>query len=355
MKTIDFDYDLPQELIAQKPIEPRDASRLLVVDREGDFVRHEVFTDILDNLRAGDCIVINETKVIPARIIGKKGSGGVAEILLLNRLGLNRWEAMARPGRRLKAGAKIYFGGDEESHQMVATVIAELAGGKREIELEYEGVFEDVLDKLGQMPLPPYIDEVLEDNTRYNTVYARYDGSSAAPTAGLHFTQNLLNRVEECGIKIARITLCVGLGTFRPVKDEDLEDHLMHSEHFTISPEAASIINETREAGGRVIAVGTTAVRSLESAAKVVTSVNAESSHGKYVCVPAEEETNIFIYPGYNFKLVDGIITNFHLPKSTLIMLISAFAGRDNILKAYEIAINHKYRFFSFGDAMLII
>ena len=340
MKTSDFIYDLPEERIAQTPVEPRDHSRLMVIDRSTGAITHRHFYDITSYLRPGDALVVNETRVIPARLIGERGGGGVCELLLLKQLGPKRWETLARPGRRLKPGAEVSFGGG----RLRARVLAETEAGGRVVEFICEGAFEAALDELGEMPLPPYIHEKLEDRDRYQTVYAKQDGSAAAPTAGLHFTPELLDRIRAMGVDIVPILLHVGLGTFRPVKAEDVEDHVMHSEYYEVTEEAAARLNSARERGGRVVAVGTTSVRTLESAALEKGRVE-----------PGSGWTNIFIKPGYEFKMVDALITNFHLPGSTLIMLVSAFMGRERTLAAYELAVKEEYRFFSFGDAMLIL
>ncbi len=340
MKTSDFYFDLPQELIAQDPLEDRSSSRLLVLDRETGEIRHRVFRDILSYLKKGDCLVINDTKVIPARLMGtKKDTGAGIEILLLKRRENDIWETLVRPGKKCRPGARVVFGnGDLE-----AEVLEVLPDGNRLVQFAYQGIFEEVLDRLGQMPLPPYITHPLKDRNRYQTVYARYEGSAAAPTAGLHFTEELLEQIRAMGVEIARVTLHVGLGTFRPVKVENVLDHHMHSEYYQVTREAADLINSAKKAGGRIISVGTTSTRTLESVALEDGTVQAGSGN-----------TEIFIYPGYRFKAIDGLITNFHLPESTLLMLVSALAGRDHILKAYEEAVKERYRFFSFGDAMFI-
>ena len=339
MKTSDFMYDLPEERIAQTPVEPRDHSRLMVVDRDTGAIEHRHFYDIADYLRPGDALVINETRVIPARLIGERGGGGVCELLLLKQLGPKKWETLARPGRRLKPGAEVSFGGGK----LKARILEETDAGGRVVEFACDGPFEAVLDELGEMPLPPYIHEKLEDRDRYQTVYARQDGSAAAPTAGLHFTPELLERIRAMGVEIVPILLHVGLGTFRPVKAEDVEDHVMHSEYYEVTEDAAARLNAVHTRGGRVVAVGTTSVRTLESAAPEKGRVEAKSGW-----------TNIFIKPGYEYKMVDCLITNFHLPGSTLIMLVSALLGRERTLGAYELAVKENYRFFSFGDAMFI-
>ena len=341
MKTSDFYYDLPQELIAQDPLEDRSSSRLMCLDRKTGEVRHEHFTQVIDHLTDKDCLVINDTKVIPARLYGtKKDTCALIEVLLLTRKKDNIWETLVKPGRKCKVGTELVFG-----HEgiLTGTVVDVTEDGNRFIQFHYEGIFEEILDRLGEMPLPPYIKHKLKDRSRYNTVYAKNDGSAAAPTAGLHFTKELLQQIQDKGVKIAHVTLHVGLGTFRPVKVEDVTKHQMHSELYIVEPDQAKIINETKAAGGRVICVGTTSCRTLESA----TDENG-------ILQPGSAWTNIFIYPGYQFKIMDGLITNFHLPESTLIMLVSAFAGKEHIMNAYKIAVQEKYRFFSFGDAMLI-
>ena len=340
MKTSDFYYDLPKELIAQDPLRDRSASRLMVLDRRTGAIEHHIFREITQFLHPGDCLVLNDTKVIPARLYGTKEETGAAiEVLLLKRMENDTWETLVRPGKKAKPGTRHVFG-DGSLRGEVVDIVEE---GNRLIHFEYEGIFEEVLDRLGEMPLPPYITHKLEDRSRYNTVYAKHEGSAAAPTAGLHFTPELLNEIEATGVNIARVTLHVGLGTFRPVKVEDVTKHHMHSEYYQISAEAADLINRTKEAGGRIIAVGTTSTRTLESAA---------DENGRIS--PCGGWTEIFIYPGYRFKCIDGLITNFHLPESTLLMLVSALAGKEHIMKAYEEAIHERYRFFSFGDAMFI-
>lgn len=340
MKTADFDYELPQELIAQDPLEQRDSSRLLILDKKTGERTHRIFHDIIDYLHEGDCLVINNTKVIPARLIGEReGTGGKVEVLLLKRKTDNVWETLVKPGKKARPGMRLSFGGGL-LHAEVQEVVDE---GNRLIRFEYEGIFEEILDQLGQMPLPPYITHQLKDKNRYQTVYAKYEGSAAAPTAGLHFTEELLQKIQEKGVKIARVTLHVGLGTFRPVKVDDVTQHHMHTEFYHVSQEAADIINETKKQGGRVICVGTTSCRTVESAAD-----------GQGVVQATEGDTDIFIYPGYQFKVLDCLITNFHLPESTLLMLVSALAGKENIMAAYKEAVEMKYRFFSFGDAMFI-
>ena len=340
MKTSDFYFDLPQELIAQDPLEDRSSSRLLVMDKATGEIEHHIFREITNYLHPGDCLVINDTKVIPARLYGSKiGTDAKIEVLLLKRKENDVWETLVKPGKKAKPGTKISFG----DGLLVGDVIDVVEEGNRLIRFSYEGIFEEILDKLGQMPLPPYITHQLKDKNRYQTVYARHDGSAAAPTAGLHFTPELLTQIKEKGIKIAHVTLHVGLGTFRPVKVEDVTEHHMHSEFFIVEESQAKLINDTKAAGGRVISVGTTSCRTLESAADENGQVRAGSGW-----------TDIFIYPGYRFKVIDCLITNFHLPESTLLMLVSALAGKENILKAYEIAVQERYRFFSFGDAMFL-
>ena len=340
MDVAEFDYDLPKELIAQDPLQDRSSSRLLILDRETGAIRHGVFTDILDELRPEDCLVINNTRVIPARLLGEReGTGGAVEVLLLRRESGDIWETLVKPGRKARPGQRISFGGGI----LTGEVIDIVDEGNRRIRFTYDGIFEEILDRLGEMPLPPYITHRLTDAARYNTVYARFDGSAAAPTAGLHFTKELLQKIRERGTSVAEVTLHVGLGTFRPVKADKVEEHHMHSEHYEVSPAVADVINTARSRGGRVIAVGTTSCRTLETVTDEDGTVR-----------PGSGETSIFIYPGYHFKAVDALITNFHLPKSTLMMLVSALAGRDNIMKAYGEAVKKRYRFFSFGDAMFI-
>jgi S-adenosylmethionine:tRNA ribosyltransferase-isomerase len=339
MKKSDFSFDLPEELIAQTPMEQRDASRLLCLDKQTGAVEHRHFYDLPDLLREGDCLVLNNSRVLPARLIGIRPTGGAVELVLLRDLGGNRWECLSRPGRKTKPGQRILFGEGE----LQAVVEETVSGGNRIVRFEYEGIFLEVLERLGRMPLPPYIREELKDPERYQTVYSKELGSAAAPTAGLHFTKELLETVRNQGVMTEFVTLHVGLGTFRPVKEEKIEDHEMHSEYCIIPPETAEAVNRTRKNGGRIIAVGTTSCRTLESFAKDDGTLEASSGW-----------TNIFIYPGYRFKCIDALITNFHLPESTLIMLVSALAGRENILNAYRIAVSEKYRFFSFGDAMMI-
>ena len=340
LKKSDFYFDLPQELIAQDPLEDRSSSRLLVLDKETGEMEHRVFHDIVEYLHEGDCLVLNNTKVIPARLMGtKKDTGATIEVLLLKRRENDIWETLVKPGKKAKPGTVITFG----EGLLTGTVVDIVDEGNRLIQFSYEGIFEEVLDKLGEMPLPPYITHKLQDKNRYQTVYAKYEGSAAAPTAGLHFTKELLAQVEEKGVKIAYVTLHVGLGTFRPVKEENVLEHHMHSEFYQVTPEAAKLINDTKAAGGRVICVGTTSCRTIESAADQNGVLQAGCG-----------DTEIFIYPGYQFKVLDNLITNFHLPESTLIMLVSALAGREHVLHAYETAVEMKYRFFSFGDAMFI-
>ena len=340
MKTSDFYYDLPEELIAQDPLEDRSSSRLLVLDKETGNTEHHIFRDIVGYLNPGDCLVINDTKVIPARLIGaKEETGAKIEVLLLKRGADDVWETLVKPGRKAKPGTRISFG----DGLLVGEVVDIVDEGNRLIRFEYEGIFEEILDQLGQMPLPPYITHQLKDKDRYNTVYAKNSGSAAAPTAGLHFTPELLEEIRKKGVDIARVTLHVGLGTFRPVKVDDVENHHMHSEFYMVSEEAAQKINRTKENGGRVICVGTTSCRTIESAADENGHLEACSGW-----------TEIFIYPGYRFKILDALITNFHLPESTLVMLVSALAGKEHVLSAYEEAVKERYRFFSFGDAMFI-
>lgn len=340
MKTSDFDYELPEELIAQDPLEDRTSSRLLVLDKNTGERKHTIFHEIIDYLNPGDCLVINNTKVIPARLIGEREeTGGKVEVLLLKRKENNIWETLVKPGKKARPGTRLVFGGGL-LHAEVKEVVDE---GNRLIQFEYEGIFEEILDKLGQMPLPPYITHELKDKNRYQTVYAKYEGSAAAPTAGLHFTEELLEKIEKKGVKIARVTLHVGLGTFRPVKVDDVTKHHMHTEFYQVTEEAADIINSTKRDGGRIICVGTTSCRTIESASDDSGVVHA-----------GEGDTDIFIYPGYKFKVLDCLITNFHLPESTLLMLVSALAGKENIMAAYKEAVDMRYRFFSFGDAMFI-
>lgn len=340
MKTSDFYYDLPKELIAQDPLNDRAASRLLVLDKQSGALSHHVFREITDYLKPGDCLVLNNTKVIPARLLGiKEDTGAHAEVLLLKRRGNDIWETLVKPGRKLHPGAKLVFGGG----LLHAEVLKVAEEGNRLVQFHYDGIFEEILDKLGEMPLPPYITHKLKDKNRYQTVYAKYEGSAAAPTAGLHFTKELLNTVGEMGVSVAYVTLHVGLGTFRPVKAENVSEHHMHSEYYQITQEAADKINAAKESGHRIICVGTTSCRTIESAAD-------ENGHLTESC----GDTDIFIYPGYQFKVLDCLITNFHLPESTLLMLVSALAGKEHILAAYQEAVKERYRFFSFGDAMFI-
>lgn len=337
----DFDYDLPEELIAQDPIEDRSSSRLLLLDKKTGKTQDKIFRDIIDELNPGDCLVINNTKVIPARLMGvKEDTGAHIEVLLLKREQDDVWEVLVKPGKKAKPGTIITFG----DGRLKAEVLEVVEDGNRKIRFSYQGIFEEILDELGQMPLPPYITHQLKDKNRYQTVYAKHTGSAAAPTAGLHFTPELLKEIEEKGIDIARVTLHVGLGTFRPVKVDEITDHHMHSEFYQVDEEAAEKINRAKDSGHRVICVGTTSCRTIESAAD-------ETGHLR----PTSGWTEIFIYPGYKFKILDGLITNFHLPESTLIMLVSALAGREHVLAAYEEAVQERYRFFSFGDAMLIV
>ena len=339
MKTSDFFYELPEELIAQDPLEDRTASRLLVLDRKTDKLEHKIFSDVIDYLNPGDCLVINNTRVIPARLIGEKeGTGGKVEILLLKRRENDIWESLVKPGKKLRPGARVTFG----DGRLKAEILEIAEEGNRLVKFYYEGIFEEILDSLGEMP--PYITHKLEDKEMYQTVYAKFDGSAAAPTAGLHFTNELLEKIRLKGVRIASITLHVGLGTFRPVKVEDVNNHHMHTEWYEVNKEAADIINETKKNGGRVICVGTTSCRTIESVADENGLMSAKTG-----------ETDIFIYPGYKFKVMDGLITNFHLPESTLVMLVSAFAGKERVLSAYETAVKERYRFFSFGDAMILV
>lgn len=340
MKTSDFNFDLPQELIAQTPIERRDASRMLVLDKATGAWEHRHFFDLPEYLRSGDCLILNDSRVLPARLLGQRlPGGGACEVLLLIDRGEKTWECLVRPGKHLRKGARLSFGDGE----LTAEVTEVLEGGNRLVRFEYDGIFLEVLDRLGKMPLPPYIKEELQDRERYQTVYSKVVGSAAAPTAGLHFTEDLLQKVQNEGINIGYVTLHVGLATFRPVKEDDITDHLMHSEYCVIPQETADLINTTKKNGGRVICVGTTSCRTLESWAAEDGTMKASAGW-----------TNIFIYPGYRFKVMDALITNFHLPESTLIMLVSALAGRENVLNAYEEAVRERYRFFSFGDAMFI-
>ncbi len=341
LKRSSYYYELPEELIAQDPLEKRSDSRLMHVDKKTGAFSHHRFYEVGDFLKKGDCLVINNTRVIPARLLGEKeGTGGAIEILLLKRITDTRWECIVRPGKKLRKGAGVSFG----DGRLKGEITEVLPDGNRYVDFEFEGIFEEVLDALGEMPLPPYITHKLSDKERYQTVYAKYEGSAAAPTAGLHFTKELLEDIKMQGVNIAELTLHVGLGTFRPVKEDDLRNHTMHTEHYEITEETAELINKTKRDGGRIISVGTTSTRTLESAADESGIVHAGS-----------DDTDIFIYPGYRFKVTDALITNFHLPESTLIMLVSAFVGRDEIIKAYEEAVRERYRFFSFGDAMIII
>lgn len=349
MNLSDFYYDLPEELIAQTPIEKRDESRLLVLDKETGELTHRVFKDVLEYISPNDCLVLNETRVIPARIYGARAEKNEKiEMLLLKDFGENEWEVLVKPGKKCKIGTEVFFRAEnasfDEKPLLKATVVDIFEDGNRKIKLEYAGILNEILDQIGVMPLPPYIHEKLQDKERYQTVYSRVNGSAAAPTAGLHFTKELLEKIEAQGTKIAKVTLHVGLGTFRPVKEDVIENHKMHSEYYEVSEEAANIINETKAHGGKVICVGTTSCRTVESVAD-------ENGHMK----AQKGNTDIFIYPGYHFKVLDCLITNFHLPESTLVMLVSALAGRENIMKAYNVAVKEKYRFFSFGDAMLIV
>ena len=341
MELKEFYYDLPEELIAQVPIKNRDESRLMVLDRKKKTIEHRIFKDIIEYLNPGDCLVRNNTKVIPARLYGKKETGANVEFILLKNLEGDTWEVMCRPGNKLHVGTKVIFG----NGLLRAEILETMPDGTRKVKFTYSGIFNEILDQIGLMPLPPYIHESLKDNNRYQTVYAKYKGSAAAPTAGLHFTEDLIKKIEEKGIKIANVTLHVGIGTFRPVKEKNIEDHHMHTEHYYIKKEDADKINETKLSGKRVIAVGTTSCRTLETIADEKTGFVKE----------CEGDTGIYIYPGYKFKCIDGLVTNFHLPESTLIMLVSAFAGKDYIMKAYKEAVDKRYRFFSFGDAMLIL
>ena len=339
MNVSEFNYDLPEELIAQHPMEKRDESRLMILDKTAKTIEHKVFKDILDELKPGDCLVRNNTKVIPAILYGKKETGANVEFLLLNRIEGDIWETIVRPGNKLHVGTKVIFG----EGLLQAEILDTMPGGTRKVKFQYEGIFNEILDQIGLMPLPPYIHETLKKKERYQTVYATYEGSAAAPTAGLHFTEELLEKIKQKGVEIANVTLHVGIGTFRPVKEETVEEHEMHTEHFYIKKEDADKINKTKQNGGRIIAVGTTSCRVLESVADENGMVKE-----------TEGDTNIFIYPGYHFKCLDALITNFHLPQSTLLMLVSALAGREYMMSAYKEAVEQKYRFFSFGDAMFI-
>lgn len=340
MNVSDFKYDLPEELIAQVPLEKRDESRLMILNRKNKTIEHKKFRDVIEYLQPGDVLVRNNTKVIPARLYGKKETGAHVELLLLNNIEGDIWESIVRPGNKLHVGTKVIFG----DGLLEAQILEVMPGGTRKVEFKYKGIFNEILDQIGLMPLPPYIHEELKENDRYQTVYAKYEGSAAAPTAGLHFTPELLEKISQKGVKIANVTLHVGIGTFRPVKVDKVENHQMHSEHFYIKQEDADIINNAKKSGHRAIAVGTTSCRVLETVANNDGLVQA-----------IEGDTQIFIYPGYNFKVLDGLITNFHLPESTLLMLVSALAGKEYIMNAYNEAVKNKYRFFSFGDAMLII
>ena len=340
MKTSDFYYDLPQELIAQTPIERRDASRLMTLDRTTGAVEHHHFYELPDFLKPGDCLILNDSRVLPARLLGQRlPGGGACEVLLLIDRGDKTWECLVRPGKKMRTGARLSFGNGE----LTAEVVGEVERGNRLVRFDYEGIFLEVLEHLGKMPLPPYIKEELQDRERYQTVYSKVVGSAAAPTAGLHFTKELLEKIAAMGVGIGYVTLHVGLGTFRPVKEEEITDHEMHSEYCVIPQETADLINRTKANGGRCICVGTTSCRTLESWAKEDGTIAASAGW-----------TNIYIYPGYKFKVMDGLVTNFHLPESTLIMLVSAFAGREHVLAAYQEAVKEKYRFFSFGDAMFL-
>lgn len=339
MKKSDFYFDLPEELIAQTPLQQRDSSRLLLLDKETGALEHRHFYELPEFLQAGDCLVLNDSRVLPARLLGSRSTGGSVELVLLRDLGDGRWECLSRPGKKTRPGTELSFGDGE----LTATVEDVVEGGNRIVQFHYQGIFLEVLERLGKMPLPPYIKEELQDAERYQTVYSRELGSAAAPTAGLHFTKELLERIEAKGVRVCYVTLHVGLGTFRPVKEEEIEDHAMHSEFCIVPEETAEIVNETKRSGGRVIAVGTTSCRTLESFAKEDGTLPAGSRW-----------TEIFIYPGYRFKCIDALVTNFHLPESTLIMLVSALAGREHVLNAYETAVKKRYRFFSFGDAMFI-
>ena len=340
MKVSDFNYELPEELIAQHPYDKRDEARLMVIDKNTQTIEHKVFKDVIDYLEPGDCLVINNTKVLPARLYGKKDTGANVEFLLLKRIEGDDWEVMVRPGNKLKPGAKVTFG----DGILNAEILEVLDGGNRKVKFEYNGIFNEILDQIGLMPLPPYIKERLKENDKYQTVYAKYEGSAAAPTAGLHFTEELLQKIKNKGVEIANVTLHVGIGTFRPVKVENIEEHNMHSEHYYIKKEDAEKINQAKKNGRKIISVGTTSCRVLESVAD-------ENGMVREI----EGDTNIFIYPGYKFKCIDRLITNFHLPESTLIMLVSGLAGKEFVMRAYEEAVKEKYKFFSFGDAMMIL
>lgn len=341
MNLHDFSYDLPQELIAQDPLEDRSSSRLMLLDKNTGAIEHKVFKDIIDYLNPGDCLVLNNTKVIPARLMGvREGTGASIEVLLLKRRENDVWEVLVKPGKKARPGDRIIFG----EGKLTAEVLDVVEDGNRLIKFYYEGVFEAVLDELGQMPLPPYITHKLQDKNRYQTVYAKYEGSAAAPTAGLHFTEELFQKLEEKGVLVANVTLHVGLGTFRPVKVDDVSKHHMHTEFYQVTKEEADKINKAKQAGGRIVCVGTTSCRTIESAA---------DENG--VLKPGQGDTDIFIYPGYSFKMMDVLITNFHLPESTLLMLVSALAGKEQVMRVYEEAVQERYRFFSFGDAMIIL
>lgn len=341
MNVHDFYYELPQDLIAQEPLEERDSSRLMVLHRKDGSIEHKIFRDVVQFLNPGDCLVLNDTRVIPARLIGhKKDTGGIIEFLLLRKVALDTWEVLVKPGRKARIGTRFVFG----SGELEAEVIDNTDAGGRMVKFYYEGVFEEILDKLGQMPLPPYIKRSLKDKERYQTVYSKHEGSAAAPTAGLHFTNELLDVIREKGVHVVFITLHVGLGTFRPVKVEKIEEHQMHSEFYVVTEDVAKTLNDARQKGGRIICVGTTSVRTLETVADDTGVIYSGSGW-----------TDIFIYPGYKYKVVDGLITNFHLPESTLIMLVCAFGGYDHVMRAYRVAVEERYRFYSFGDAMLII
>jgi S-adenosylmethionine:tRNA ribosyltransferase-isomerase len=360
MDVQEFDFDLPEELIAQTPLLNRTASRLLKLNKQTGEIKHQQFENLIDELEAGDLLVMNDTRVIPARLFGmKRDTGAKVEVLLLSSLGEDRWEALVRPGKRIKTGAIIEFGGsgdDEAASEAPLTAVIEEEGemGARVLRFQYKGIFNELLDKLGQMPLPPYIKEQLSEKERYQTVYAKHEGSAAAPTAGLHFTKTYLEKLQGKGVQLAFITLHVGLGTFRPVSAETVEEHEMHAEYYELSAEAAAKLNEARIKGKRVVAVGTTSARTLETAAKTNSEAAYQQQSNLQLIQPSRGWTNIFIYPGYQFQVVDALLTNFHLPKSTLLMLISALAGRDNVMRAYEEAVKERYRFFSFGDAMFI-
>lgn len=347
MNVSDYDFDLPESLIAQTPLPERTSSRLLVLDRRNGKIEHRAFTDLADYLKPGDTLVLNDTRVLPARLFGVKAdTGAKAELLLLKRIEGDRWEALVKPGKRVHTGARLSFGTSEDAAPLLSAIVEEEGEmGARTIRFEYEGIFNELLDRLGQMPLPPYIKESLSDRERYQTVYSRNEGSAAAPTAGLHFTESFLERLQTNGVKLCPVTLHVGLGTFRPVSVNKIEEHEMHSEWYSVSEESAKLLNEARAGGGRIVAVGTTSARTLETVGQRFQAQPVEACSGW---------TNIFIYPGYEYKMVSALLTNFHLPRSTLVMLVSALAGRDNVLNAYQEAIAHQYRFFSFGDAMFI-